>query len=65
MFLTEESRLRGYATIEIDNSRLNIERLAGGGEFVYKPFVKLDKVLVSVVENGMYFPVNYNEQDLI
>jgi A118 family predicted phage portal protein len=47
----------------VDNSRLNIEKLTGGGEFIYKPFVKLNKVLVSVVENGMYFPVNYNEQN--
>lgn len=46
----------------VDNSRLNIEKLCGGGEFIYKPFVKLDKVLVTVVENGMYFPVNYDEQ---
>lgn len=45
----------------IDKSRLTVERLAGGGEIVLKPFIKGDRILVTVAETGQYFPVEYNE----
>lgn len=47
----------------VDKSRLNIERLTGGGEIILKPFIKGDKILVTVAETGEFFPVDYNEQE--
>ena len=44
----------------IDNSRSIIEKMCAGGEVILKPYPKGKEIKTMVVENKMYWPVEYN-----